>query len=113
MKVIAATATGRRTPSGWMVSATPCWVQAATSTEVVADAVTCDQPRAAGAFGKARVGDTRRVDVDRVVAGKIRRRDFSAGFGKELPTHGGIIVQHAKRFAAERRCAGGVQQVTG
>jgi len=32
-KIIAATATGRRTPSGWMVSGTPWSLQAATSTE--------------------------------------------------------------------------------
>ncbi len=80
---------------------------------IIADAVPGDQPRAAGAFGKAGARDARRVDVDRVVAGEIRRRDLAGRFGEELPADGWIIVQHAERFASEGRRPGGVQQVAG
>src|SRR3984957_11520078 len=80
---------------------------------IIADAVAGDQPRTTGAFSEAGGRDARRVDVDRVVAGQIRRRVFSARLGKKLPADGWIIVQYLQSFAPEGRRPGVVQQVAG
>ncbi len=73
-KVSAEVATGRRTPSGAIVSSTPAARAGRHVDRVVADAEAGDQLEPAIGAGQARRGDAGQHRADRVVARRLRRR---------------------------------------
>jgi hypothetical protein len=109
MKVIAATATGRRTPSSWIVRITPFSVHAATPTESTQRHASQD-PGTPVALSKACTRYQRRVDIERIAAPEMRRGDLGGQFGHILPFQLWPVKPRKRRGAKGGR-AGRIQHI--